>query len=145
MKFISTLIALSALIVVSVRGQATSVGAPAAGTNIRLGKKFTVQIDRPNSIEGGTEVGLAIALAACPGGTCPDPSGQLGYVLYAGQFSPTTHPMAQIYENFSVTAPSADAGLTTGPAQLAVVRLWLAGAGPAPDVETHTVALNMVN
>ncbi|KAJ7337442.1 hypothetical protein DFH08DRAFT_783787 [Mycena albidolilacea] len=124
MKLILNVLTISCLYIATVWGQASHIGFLLAGNTIHFNMNITVQIVRPNSIQGSTKVGITIGLLSCPASqeaNCPLPAGQLGSVLYAGPFTPTVHPMAHIYENFMLTVPSAGF-LATRRAQLAVVR-----------------------
>ncbi|KAJ7700276.1 hypothetical protein B0H16DRAFT_1708998 [Mycena metata] len=136
MKSILTILTISSLYIATVWAQASFIGSPAPGTTIPFGSELTVQVVRPNSIEGGIEVGIVITLLACPTtqeAVCPSPAGQLGQILFTGQFAPTLHAMAQIYENFTVSVPpAANFNGETGRAQLAVVRLYLIGVRAPP-------------
>ncbi|KAJ7352014.1 hypothetical protein DFH08DRAFT_77991 [Mycena albidolilacea] len=147
MKLILNILTISCLYIATVWGQASHIGFPLAGDTIHFNTNITVQIVRPNSIQGSTEVGIAIGLLSCPvsqEADCPSPAGQLGSILYTGPFAPTVHPMAQIYENFTLTVPSAGF-LATGRAQLAVARLHLIGAGPSPILELSNITVNLAN
>ncbi|KAJ7145271.1 hypothetical protein C8R46DRAFT_1314619 [Mycena filopes] len=149
MKLILNILPILCLYIASAWAQASFIGSPAPGTTVHFGSQLTVQVVRPNSIQGSTEVGIAIALLACPTtqeAVCPSPAGRLGEILFTGQFAPTLHPMAMIYENFTLAVPSADSfGGATGRAQLAVVRLHLIGAGPSPVLEINNITVNLSN
>lgn len=47
------------------------------------------------------QIGIALSIANCNSGVCPEPTQQLGDVLYAGPWTPTTHPQGGFYQNFS--------------------------------------------
>ncbi|KAJ7673561.1 hypothetical protein B0H17DRAFT_170066 [Mycena rosella] len=128
---------------------ASHIGFPLPGATLKFNSTFTVQLVRPNSIEGSIEVGIAIGLLGCPvsqGATCPPPDAQLGSILFTGKFNPTIHPMAMFYENFTLTVPSADSFFSgTRRAQLAVARLHLIGAGPSPILELNNITVKLSN
>ncbi|KAF7364931.1 hypothetical protein MVEN_00363700 [Mycena venus] len=148
MKFILNVLAVSCLYIATVWAQAAHIGFPLAGDTLHFNTNFTFQLVRPNSIQGSTEVGIAIGLLGCPvsqEAVCPSPAGQLGTILFTGQFTPTIHPMAMIYENFTLTVPSADFFPGPGRAQLVVARLHLIGAGPAPILELNNITVNLAN
>ncbi|KAF7298793.1 hypothetical protein MIND_00826900 [Mycena indigotica] len=134
----------------SVMGQSSRIGAPVAGAHIKLGGTFTVQVIRNNGLLSSTEVGMVICLLSCPTSssvTCPSPQGQLGDCIYTGLFNPTI-PLETgggRYENFTLTAPSTENFFVSGRAQLAVARLHLIGAGPAPVLELNNITVVMVN
>ncbi|KAF7348336.1 hypothetical protein MSAN_01787600 [Mycena sanguinolenta] len=130
MKFILNILTISCLYIATVWAQASHIGFPLEGDTLKFGTNITVQIVRPNSIEGSIEVGIAIALLGCPvseEAVCPSPAGQLGDILYTGPFAPTLQQMGMIYENFTLTLPAATSFFGPGRAQLAVARLHLIG------------------
>jgi hypothetical protein len=143
---------------------------PSCKLSIKFAFSTVVKIPnhrQQNSIEGSIEVGIAIGLLGCPVSqepTCPSPEGQLGTILFTGQFNPTIHPMAMFYENFTLTVPSADFFSGPGRGQLAVARLHLIGvsvelvsifggancfdcsqAGPSPILELNNITVNLSN
>ncbi|KAJ7288008.1 hypothetical protein C8J57DRAFT_1706530 [Mycena rebaudengoi] len=147
MQLILQAITFCLLFVASAWGQASHIGLPTAGTTLQIGQTFTFQVVRPNSIQGSTEVGIAIGILSCPVSqtpTCPSPAGQLGTILYTGPFAPERHEMAMIYENFTFVVPT-DAFLAPGRAQLAVARLHLIGAGPSPILELNNITVTLSN
>ncbi|KAJ7130883.1 hypothetical protein C8R46DRAFT_1235882 [Mycena filopes] len=149
MKVILNILTTFCLYAANVLAQRSFIGSPAPGATVHFGSQLTVQVVRPNSLQSSTEVGIAIGLLACPTSqeaVCPAPTSQLGRVLFTGQFAPTVHPGNSIYENFTLTVPSADSfGGATGRAQLAVVRLHLIGAGPSPVFEINNITVNLSN
>ncbi|KAF8885680.1 hypothetical protein CPB84DRAFT_1788131 [Gymnopilus junonius] len=126
-----------------VTAQTSFIGYPPDGASITPGKKLTVQVVRPNSIEGSIEAGLVIGLFSCFNGPagCPGPE-EVGTVLFNGKFKPTVHTgeQFQIYENFSLTVPS---DFPAGAAQLSTNRFHLIGAGPAAVLEQHNITVNV--
>ncbi|KAJ7625298.1 hypothetical protein DFH06DRAFT_742267 [Mycena polygramma] len=147
MKSVLNLFVASCFYLASVSAQASHIGSPLPGTTLHFNKNFTLQLVRPNSIEGSTEVGIAIGLLSCPTteeAVCPSPFGQLGEILFIGQFDPTIRSGGVFYENFTLTVPSADF-FSAGRAQLAVARLHLIGAGPAPILELNNITVNLGN
>ncbi|KAK7048628.1 hypothetical protein R3P38DRAFT_2870530 [Favolaschia claudopus] len=132
MQFTLNVLIFASLYVAAVWAQASHIGFPAPGTTLHFGTNFTLQLVRPNSIQGSTEVGIAIGLLGCPisqGPACPSPAGQLGQILYTGPFNPTIHPMAMFYESFTLTVPTAD----------------FSPAGPAPILELNNITVNLAN
>ncbi|TFK52126.1 hypothetical protein OE88DRAFT_1627754 [Heliocybe sulcata] len=130
------------LVAVSLIGSALAqnihIGAPANGSSIQVGKQFTVEVDRPNSLTGTQEVAIVIGLNACYSSTdCVPASEAIGSVLYSGPYDPqytsdagtTTKPP---HQNFTVTVPDY---IQTGRAILSVSHLSLVGAGPWPMFE----------
>ncbi|KAF9524266.1 hypothetical protein CPB83DRAFT_898020 [Crepidotus variabilis] len=130
--------------IVGAAAQRSFIANPIAGTTISPGQHITVQVIRPNSLQGSTEVGLVIALLQCREDPCPPPSSQLGNVLYNGQYNPVLHEQpGRPYQNFTVTVPGFQAGDGLNKAQLATARFHLIGAGPSPTLELNTVQLNL--
>ena len=76
------------------------------------------------SIASCIEVGIALAIDSCDNGACPQPQNQLGYVLYAGPFTPTTPYSDGFYENFTFQVPEY---MSTGPAVFTLTHLCLLG------------------
>ncbi|PPR04730.1 hypothetical protein CVT26_012865 [Gymnopilus dilepis] len=143
MKVLSFLIA--SVCVLSATAQRSFIGYPPTGASITPGKKFIVQIIRPNSIQGSTEAGLVIGLLSCannPEG-CPGPDVEVGTILYNKKLNPTIHPGEEDgpYENFTFTVPN---DFPAGAAQLSTNRLHFIGAGPSPVLESNSVVLNVV-
>ncbi len=72
-------------------------------------------------------------MAHCEDVPCEDRSQQIGVVVYAGGYDPTTLAPSEYgdsyYQNFTVTAPA----MATGPAVLSVVHTELIGVSlPSP-------------
>ncbi|CAK5274327.1 unnamed protein product [Mycena citricolor] len=129
----------------AVFGQSIEIGAPADGATVKAGSALVVEVDRPDTITGSTEVAVVIAVRSCVGSPCPSPADVLGTVLYNGGYNPMFHtnvtPSKPPYQNLTVTIP---ANLAKGPAQLNVAHVTLIGAGPFPFLETRNVSLNIV-
>ena len=70
------------------------------------------------------QVGIALAMASCTKGVCPDPSERLGSVLYAGPWTPTAHNPGGFYQNFTLQVPEYT---STGPAIFTLTHLCLLG------------------
>ncbi|KAF8881909.1 hypothetical protein BD779DRAFT_1385373, partial [Infundibulicybe gibba] len=121
--------------------QASFIGAPANGTHVKIGSTFTVQVVRPNSLQGSREIGLAIGLLSCTDTPCTPPGQRVGTVLFAGPYTPVLHEMpGRPYQNFSVML-SPDVFVQKGTAQLNVNRFHLIGAGPTPALEFNGVTV----
>ncbi|KAF8737482.1 hypothetical protein AX14_012781 [Amanita brunnescens Koide BX004] len=98
---------------------------PPQGQLIVPGEDFTVQISRPNSLTGSTEVSVAIAVASCANTPCRTPDQVLGDVVYKGPYTPFLYSnIIPEYQNFTVSIPS---GFPAGPAQLNVAHFSLVG------------------
>ncbi|CAA7262901.1 unnamed protein product [Cyclocybe aegerita] len=143
MKFTSLFVAI--LGAVGAAAQASFIGYPPAGSSIHPGQEITVQVVRPNSIQGSIEVGMIIGLLDCQFLPCPPPNARVGTILFNGDFAPQLHEQPGMpYQNFTVTIPSADF-LPDNVAQLGVVRFHLIGAGPSPVLEFNNVTLGIVH
>lgn len=143
MKFAITLAALAA----SAFAQRIQIGAPKNFAEVKAGSNITVEVDRPNSLTGSTEVGIAIGLWPCggPKGTSKcastDVSQVLGSVVYTGSFKPeydSTDPTKPPHQNFEVTVPSS---FSPGQVSLGVAHLSLVGAGSEPFYEFTNITL----
>ncbi|KAJ7348151.1 hypothetical protein DFH08DRAFT_779446 [Mycena albidolilacea] len=148
MKFLYSLV-LSSFFATAAFAQNVVIGAPADGTTVTAGSNMTVEVDRPNSLTGSTEVAVVIGFLSCVGfssETCPPASEILGSILYNGPYDPEFHTNVSRskppHQNFTVTIP---ATARTGPAQLSVTHLSLVGAGPFPLLETLNMTLNVEN
>ncbi|KAF8737491.1 hypothetical protein AX14_012788 [Amanita brunnescens Koide BX004] len=114
--------------------QGVTINYPPAGQLIVPGKTFTVQIARPDTLTGSTEVSVAIAVTSCVSSPCTTPDQVLGDVLYQGPYTPKlVNGRTPAYQNFSVSVPSA---YPQGAAQLNVAHFSLVGLGPFPFLQT---------
>ncbi|EJF56663.1 hypothetical protein BD309DRAFT_962004 [Dichomitus squalens] len=139
-------VALAAL-AASAFAQRIQIGVPANLAEIQPGSNITVEVDRPNSLTGSTEVALAIGLFPCGGvkgaTSCSsmDVSQVLGNVVYNGPYNPqyaTDAPSKPPHQNFSVTVPST---FQSGQVSLGVAHFSLVGAGQSPLYEFVNVTL----
>ncbi|KAF9565780.1 hypothetical protein CPC08DRAFT_159089 [Agrocybe pediades] len=142
---LTTLLTLTSCAVIAA-AQRSFIRSPPSGANIVHGRRFTVQVIRPNSIQGSTEVGMIIGLVSCAAepndGVCPPPEEQVGRVLFNGDFNPALHEIpGEPYQNFTVTVPN---DFPLGLAQLSTGRFHLIGAGPSPVLELNNVTVNVV-
>ncbi|KAI0685346.1 hypothetical protein BC835DRAFT_1384561 [Cytidiella melzeri] len=148
MKFPLVVLALAA----AATAQNIALGYPFAGTSVSRGQNLTVEVDKPNSLSGSTDVSIVIALRSCsslPDGSCdtvvnsPVPE-ILGTLLYVGPFSPKYSTTGEYwkppYENFTAYIPPT---FPQGQASLTVTHFVLIGAGPYPilDVVNTTLAI----
>ncbi|KAL4931786.1 uncharacterized protein BDV17DRAFT_255322 [Aspergillus undulatus] len=113
------------------------------GKEIEAGSDVTVQVTRPNSLTGSTEIGIAIGIQSCPDHPCIDDDSSLGVELYTGSFSPAYHDTgANIpYENFTVTIPEDTAA---GRAVVGVAHAALVGASVWPFFEVVNTTATVV-
>ncbi|KAF8638995.1 hypothetical protein AX17_001797 [Amanita inopinata Kibby_2008] len=123
--------------------QSIVIGFPPPGGTIRAGRKFTIEIDQPISIQGPINVGIALGLNSCRRSPCPTPEQVMGRILFAGPFTPKpaapgTHKPP--HENFTVEVPH---NFPKGPAQLNVAYFALFGAGPAPTLQLLNETLHV--
>ncbi|KAF8157977.1 hypothetical protein B0H34DRAFT_656469 [Crassisporium funariophilum] len=126
MRILSILIASTCAFTAA--AQRSFIAAPLSGANITPGQQLTVQIIRPNSLQGSTEVGIVIGLQSCvthPDGQCAPPNQSVGSVLFNGDYNPQLHEQpGRPYQNFTVTIPT---GFPSGGVQLASARFHLVG------------------
>ncbi|KAJ6551772.1 hypothetical protein B0H19DRAFT_882498, partial [Mycena capillaripes] len=125
--------------------QSAVIGAPADGTTVQAGSNITVEVDRPDTLTGSTEVAVVIGIFPCgsTNSVCPGPSEVLGTILYNGPFNPQFQNDSRSkppHQNFTVTIPDF---IPTGKAQLGVAHFTLIGAGQFPFLETLNVTLNV--
>ncbi|KAF8878441.1 hypothetical protein BD779DRAFT_1474796 [Infundibulicybe gibba] len=144
MKFASTSVLFGLISATLVAAQNVAIGFPADGAAVTAGTNVTVEIDRPNSLSGSTEVAVVIGLQSCPTTDCASPSSILGTILYNGPYSPAFQPGAPGFkpphQNFTVLIPST---AQKGRARLGVAHMSLIGAGLAPFMETLNVSLTI--
>ncbi|KAF7377903.1 hypothetical protein MSAN_00214000 [Mycena sanguinolenta] len=147
MKFFSSL-ALSAIFMAGALAQSVDIGAPADGTTVSAGSNITVEIDRPDTLTGSTEIAIIIGFLPCGASAsgCLPPSEGLGTILYNGPFDPEFSSSGggvnhRPHQNFTVTIPSS---ASPGVAQLGVAHVALVGAGEFPLLETLNITLNVV-
>ncbi|KIK96056.1 hypothetical protein PAXRUDRAFT_139326, partial [Paxillus rubicundulus Ve08.2h10] len=87
-EFISVA-AVIATAVSSVFGQTVELGYPTNGAVLTPGQSFTAHVIQPESLASCIQVGIALTIDACSNGVGPQPTDQLGNVLYAGPWTPT--------------------------------------------------------
>ncbi|KAN0096995.1 hypothetical protein V8E55_001441 [Tylopilus felleus] len=126
--------------VASVLGQTIELGYPTAGTVLSPGQNFTSQVVQPESLASCIQVGIALAMNNCNNGVCPQPTDQLGDVLYAGPWNPTPHAQGGFYQNFSLQVPGY---MPPGSAIFTLTHLCLLGAGPYPFLEFRNASLTI--
>ncbi|KAJ5744908.1 hypothetical protein N7533_009778 [Penicillium manginii] len=118
--------------------QKVAIGAPARGAQVEAGSEVTVQVQRPNTLTGSAEIGIAVAI----GSNNANPNEQLGNVLYKGIFEPELHERnLPAYQNVTVTVPAQS---TKGYARINVAHAGLVGAGNSPFLETVTWPITIV-
>ncbi|PIL26999.1 hypothetical protein GSI_10138 [Ganoderma sinense ZZ0214-1] len=143
MKFAIALVAFAA----SALAQHIEIGTPKNSAKVKAGSKITVEVNRPNSLSGSTEVGIAIGLWPCggPKGTSKcasvDVSQVLGTVVYTGSYKPaydSAQPSKPPHQSFEITVPSS---FSKGEVSLGVAHLSLIGAGSEPVYEFTNTTL----
>nr|GAT51827.1 predicted protein [Mycena chlorophos] len=145
MKFSSSSFAMLAASLALVAAQSIDIGAPADGSTVTAGSNVVVEVDRPDSLTGSTEVAIVIGLATCQSaGDCPAPLDFLGTILYNGPYSPEfqnngSAPNKPPYQNFTVTIPEG----ASGPSQLNVLHLALVGASEGALLEAKNISLTV--
>ncbi|KAJ5090205.1 hypothetical protein N7532_008889 [Penicillium argentinense] len=130
MKFIASLAALASVAL----AQNAGIGYPKEAQKLHAGDDVVVQVQRPNSLTGSTELSVAIGITSCVSSPCLSPEDTMGNILYHGDFKPSYHESsAPPYENFTVKVPSS---LKNGKAQINVAHFALVGASNYPFLET---------
>ncbi|KAJ5904937.1 uncharacterized protein N7473_001853 [Penicillium subrubescens] len=130
MKSIISLVVLASVSL----AQNSIIGLPTAGYMITKGGNVTVQVQRPNSLTGSTEIAVIIGVSSCASTPCQPAGEVMGTILYQGPFDPQYHESDQPpYQNFTVTLPNL---IAAGDAQINVAHAALVGAGPFPYLET---------
>ncbi|CCM05439.1 uncharacterized protein FIBRA_07658 [Fibroporia radiculosa] len=125
--------------------QQIAIAIPATNDTVSAGSNITVQVIKPDSLTGSTEVGIAISLKSCasyPGGCAVvDISQALGDILYTGLYDPEYRSGEWYpFQNFTVQVPS---GFPSGQAALGVTQLALVGAGPYPYTQVTNQTINV--
>ncbi|TFK49858.1 hypothetical protein OE88DRAFT_391832 [Heliocybe sulcata] len=141
-----------------IQAQSIAIGYPEAGATISSSSNFTVEVDRPNSLTGSTEVSLVIALRACTTNSsagsivCASPTEEMGTVLYHGGYDPQYSNTSGTgekppHQNFSVAVPDGFiSGEDAGPyALLSVGHVALVGAGNSPMFEVIYVDVQIAS
>ncbi|KAJ6555134.1 hypothetical protein DFH09DRAFT_987594 [Mycena vulgaris] len=122
--------------------QSIEIGAPLPGMTVKAGSKITVEVDRPLTLTGSTEVAIVIGFLNCfSPAPCPSPMDRIGSILYKGRYNPQFHNVTghkPPHQNFTVTIPRS---ASAGKAQLSVIHLNLIGAGPFPFLESRNLTL----
>jgi len=120
------LFAVIASLIVAATAQTISITSPPPGGSLRRGTNATITVQRPNTTTAVQDVSIVLSLDPCTGTTCPNPSEQLGTILFAGPFAPTGSTPTQ---SFTVAIPGT---LPSGEAELLATHFALTGTGPAP-------------
>ncbi|KAG9317871.1 hypothetical protein JVU11DRAFT_2099 [Chiua virens] len=126
--------------VATVLGQTIELGSPSNGDVLCAGQNFTAQVIQPESMASCIQVGIALAMDTCGNGVCPQPSDQLGDVLYAGPWTPTAHAPGGFYQNFTLQVSEY---MTAGPAIFTLTHLCLLGGGPYPFLEFRNASITI--
>ncbi|KZT18388.1 hypothetical protein NEOLEDRAFT_1143461 [Neolentinus lepideus HHB14362 ss-1] len=131
------------------QAQSVAIGYPSAGSTISSSSNFTVEVDRPNSLTGSTEISVIISLRPCTTSSgsivCASPTEEMGTVLYNGGYNPQysdTGEEKPPHQNFSVAVPQ---GLEAGYALLSVGHVALVGAGNSPMFEVVYVDVQIAS
>ncbi|EPQ52422.1 hypothetical protein GLOTRDRAFT_140188 [Gloeophyllum trabeum ATCC 11539] len=152
MRYALALVAAVLAIVPSIHCQSVAIGYPPAGTTVAPGSNFTVQVDKPNSLTGSTDVSLIIALHACTTNAsgalaCTSPAEEMGTILYSGPYAPQYTNASGTgekppHQNFSVAVPATG---FDGVALLSVGHVALVGAGNSPMFEVVYVDVQVAS
>ncbi|KAI6135234.1 hypothetical protein EDD17DRAFT_48610 [Pisolithus thermaeus] len=135
-----TFVAVLAVMVASAFGQTIELGSPQNGDVLKIGQNFTVQVVEPDSLASVWQIGIALAIASCNNGVCPQPTSQLGDILYSGPWTPTSHAEGGFYQNFTFQLGEYS---NTGPAVFTLVHSGLIGAGPVPFTEFRNACVTI--
>lgn len=139
MKFVAFIAAIASA-VAPVLGQTIELGSPQNGDVLQTGQNFTVQVIQPESMASVFQVGISLSIANCNNGVCPQPTQQLGDVLYAGPWTPTAHSPGGFYQNFTFPITS---DFVKGPAVFTLSHFCLIGAGPVPETEFRNASVTI--
>ncbi|KAJ5938381.1 hypothetical protein N7466_001515 [Penicillium verhagenii] len=98
---------------------------PTPNQTVASGRDIIVQMQRPDSLTGSTEMAVAIGLISCLHRVCQPASNIMGTILYNGVIDPVYHEAyLPPYQNFTVTVPFSFA---VGQAQINVAHATLIG------------------
>ncbi|KAF9465550.1 hypothetical protein BDZ94DRAFT_323388 [Collybia nuda] len=141
MKLFSTL-ALPTLLSTAAFAQSVRIGNPPNGTSVHAGSNVLMEIDRPDTLTGSTEIAIIIGFQSCATMPCHAPSDGLGTILYNGGYKPEFQPGSSKppHQNFTVTIP---ASAPQGPGLLGVSHVALVGAGQTVILESLGVTVNV--
>ncbi|OJI99472.1 hypothetical protein ASPVEDRAFT_187655 [Aspergillus versicolor CBS 583.65] len=112
------------------------------GDQLKAGSDVVVQVTRPNSLTGSTEIGVAIGVQSCPSSACRVDT--IGTTLFAGEFKPEYHGQTgggQPYQNYTVTIPEETA---KGRAFIEVAHATIVGASTWPLLELINATATIV-
>ncbi|CAI7613009.1 unnamed protein product [Penicillium viridicatum] len=114
------------------------IGIPTAGQKLTKGSSVVIQLERPNSLTGSTEIDVVIGISTRASTACPPAGEVMGTILYHGGFDPQYHEASQPpYQNFTVTVPTL---ITAGNGQINIANVVLVGAATFPYLETLNLA-----
>ncbi|KAI1829402.1 hypothetical protein DTO027I6_9617 [Penicillium roqueforti] len=110
------------------------IGLPTAGQNLSKGSNVVIQVKRPNSLTGSTEIAVVIGISSCVSTACRPAGEVMGTILYRGDFDPQYYEASKPpYQNFTITVPNL---IPAGNAQINIAHAALVGAGASPYLET---------
>ncbi|KIM66457.1 hypothetical protein SCLCIDRAFT_110307 [Scleroderma citrinum Foug A] len=135
MFFVKALVYLTTWLTL-VFAQSAQLLAPPAGTTLKAGSNFTVQVEMGGYPENIDTVAIVIGLMHCTG-TCSPPSQFMGSILYQGPYTPVS---GQYYANYSVAVPS---GFQSGTASLNVIDFFMVGASYVPVIDYLNVTVTV--
>ncbi|KAJ6494014.1 hypothetical protein C8R47DRAFT_1318876 [Mycena vitilis] len=144
MKLVGYLVLLNFLVIHAL-AQGIEIGAPANGTIVKAGRKIVVDVQKPDTLTGSTELALVIAFLHCGSTPCPSPLSYAGTILYNGTWNPQfpTSPKDGDripHQNFTVTIPSF---AVCGTAQLSVTHFSIVGASGLLFLQNRTITLEV--
>ncbi|KIM40879.1 hypothetical protein M413DRAFT_72371 [Hebeloma cylindrosporum] len=132
---------ISSLLIGTAVSQGIAIGFPKDGASVAAGSRITVEVDRPDTLTGSTEVAIAIGINSCHNMACIPSGDVFGSILYNGPYNPQFQTGATFkppHQNFTVLVPSS---IAKGPAQLGVLHVSLVGAGPQPFTQVLNITL----
>ncbi|KLO10778.1 hypothetical protein SCHPADRAFT_502804 [Schizopora paradoxa] len=139
MKTVFAVLALAA----SAFAQSIAIFSPTPGQSIIAGNGGEVVVQKPGSLTGSTDIGVAVLIQHCTQNPCEDVSQDLGTIFYAGAFTPTVQRGVADNVPFQQFFASVPQNFPKGPAVLSVPHSVLIGAGPFFFNEIVNVTINI--
>ncbi|EIM80947.1 uncharacterized protein STEHIDRAFT_172033 [Stereum hirsutum FP-91666 SS1] len=145
MRFLATTIIVLGFLA-SAFAQSVLIGSPSDGSTVTAGQSITVDVLKPDSIQGSKDVAVIFGMSPCSAATnsCPDAASSFGQVIYGAPYHPQLNIPENSTESESFTVP-VPVGFKGDKVVLSLAHVLLIGVGESsPNVDVTSITLNVV-